>query len=202
MMERVKSVNRNVLLLLKDDTIKDEELKIRIKTLDDKVGQMLLWSTICSVWSYLVFIVVIIRIYLNFHGQHALWLIGSLAAMYTLMGLFIWFAWKNIARKQSNFHFATRSYFNHQVDKLTCQRKLIALYLLEYGLLLSVAGLFFLCDVPHGLPLLLRLTIPVSIVTYGLGIYFLFSFTRQIRKFKTMKQQVSEIIFKENINQN
>jgi hypothetical protein len=198
----MKNINKDVLLLLKDDTIKDEALKIRVQTTDDKVKQMLLWSTICSVWSYLVFIVVIIRIYVNFHGQHALWLFGSLAAMYTLMAVFIWFAWKNIARQQSHFHFATRSYFKYQANKLTCQRKLIVLYLLEYGLLLSIAGIFFLWEVPRGLSILLKLTIPVSAVTYVLGIYFLFSLTRQIRKFKAIQQQVSEAVYNKNINQN
>jgi len=118
------------------------------------------------------------------------------------MGLFIWFSWKNITRKQNLFHFASRSYFNYRAGKLSGQRKLIALYLLEYGLLLCIAGLFFLWDVPHGLPLLLKLTLPVSVVTYVLGIYFLFSFSRQIRKLKTMQQQMSEAVYMKNINQN
>ncbi|MDB5086020.1 MAG: hypothetical protein JWR09_14, partial [Mucilaginibacter sp.] len=80
-MEKSKTINKQISLILEDDVLKDDEFKAKIQQLDHKVQQMLLWSTLCSVWSYLVLIVVIARIYVSFHGKHPALLIGSLVFM-------------------------------------------------------------------------------------------------------------------------
>ena len=200
-MEKSKTINKQISLILEDDVLKDEEFKAKIQQLDNKVQQMLLWSTICSVWSYLVLIVVIVRIYASFHGKHPVLLIGSLVFMYILMGILIWFAWKSMTYKRSNFYTASKSHLKYQVSKLSGQRKLVSYYLLEYGLLLGISSMFFFADFQHGLSLLLKLTAPVSILTYVIGIYFIVNFTRQMKKLELIERQLNHI-FMANISKN
>jgi hypothetical protein len=201
-MKRLKNVNKNVSLISKDDIIKDENLKAKIQSLDDKVQQMLLWSTICSVWSYLVLIIVIARIYNSFHGQHPVLLVCSLVLMYIFMGILIWIVWKGMAGNHGSFYTVSKSHLNYQVAKLTGQRKLTSFYLLEYALLMAVSSVFFFMDIKHGLTLLLKITTPVSIITYVLGIYFIIKFTRQMKKLQLMSQQVSDAGLTKNFRQN
>jgi hypothetical protein len=200
-MEKSKTINKHISLILEDDVLKDEAFKAKIQQLDNKVQQMLLWSTICSVWSYLVLIVVIARIYASFHGKHPALLIGSLVFMYILMGTLIWFAWKSMTYKRSNFYAASKSHLKYQVSKLCGQRKLVSYYLLEYGLLLGISSMFFFADFQHGLSLLLKLTAPVSILTYVIGIYFIVNFTRQMKKLELIERQLNHISMA-NINKN
>ncbi|MDP9075868.1 MAG: hypothetical protein M3O71_00445 [Bacteroidota bacterium] len=201
-MEKLKSVNKNVSLRQKDDIIKDEDLKAKIRNQDDKVQQMLLWSTICSVWSYLVLIVVIARIYNSVHGNHPGLLIGSMVVIYVMMGILIWFAWKGMSNSSSHFYATSRSHLKYQLNKLSGQRRLITFYLIEYALLLGTSSIFFFTDISNGLPLLLRLTAPVSILTYVLGIYFVVKFTRQMKKLEIMNRQVNHAAFLKDFRQN
>jgi len=200
-MEKSKTINKQISLILEDDVLKDEEFKAKIQQLDNKVQQMLLWSTICSVWSYLVLIVVIARTYASFHGKHPALLIGSLVSIYILMGILIWFAWKGMTYKRSRFYATSKSHLKYQVSKLSGQRKLVSYYLLEYGLLIGISSVFFFADFQHGLSLLLRLTAPVSILTYVIGIYFIVNFTRQMKKLELIERQLNHI-FMANISKN
>jgi hypothetical protein len=200
-MEKSKAVNKNVSLTLKDDVLKDEGFKAKVQRLDYKVQQMLLWSTLCSVWSYLVLIIVIARIYASFHGKHPVLLVASLIFIYVLMGILIWVAWKGMTYKRSYFYAASKSHIKYQLSKLSGQRKLISYYLLEYGLLLAISSVFFCTGVQHGLTLLLKLTAPVSILTYVLGIYFIINFTGQMKKLELIERQVNHA-FVGNISSN
>jgi hypothetical protein len=193
----MENVKKNVQLLLKDDRIQDKDLKAKIQLLDDKVQQMLLWSTICSVWSYLVLIMVIIRIYGSFNGKHPVLLMSTMISMYVLMGLLIFFAWKGITCKRSHFSVASKTYILYQINKLSGQRKLISFHLLEYALLLGVASIFFFLDVKNGLSFLLKLTAPVSMITYVLGIYFIINFTRQMKKLELINRQINYLFMKD-----
>ena len=201
-MSRLKNVNKGVQLVFEDDVIKDDDLKATVNKLDDKVQHMLLWSTICSVWSYLVLIVIIARIYASFNGKHQAWLISVLMLIYVLMGALIWFAWKGTANKQSCFYTTSKSFLRSQVNKLAKQRRLTAYYLLEYGLLLGVASIFFLSDISNGAALLFRLTAPVSIVTYVLGLYFIGNFTRQMKRLDLVERQLNHLQIERTFNAN
>ncbi|ASU32009.1 hypothetical protein [Mucilaginibacter xinganensis] len=189
----LKNVRNNVLLCLNNDTIGDEELKVKIDKLDDKVQQMLLWSTICAVWSYMFLILAIARVYSSFKGDHTILLVSSLVLMYVLMGVLIYFVWKGITFKSSYFNSVSRAYLSNQIQKLSGQRKLVSYYLLEYGLLLAVASLFFFLDIKNGVSYMLKLTAPVSIITYGLGLYFIANFTRQMKALDLVQRQLNKL---------
>ena len=190
----VENAKKDVVLLNTDDVIKDEELKAKINKLDDKVQQMLLWSTLCAVWSYLVLIVVIARIYSTLNGKHVILLVCSLLLMYVFIGALIYFVWRSMTLKKLPVFITTKSYLIYQVDKLLHQRKLISCYLLEYALILAISSIYFFTGIKNGLPQLLKLTAPVSLVTYVVGFYFIASFTRQMKKLELMKAQFDQLL--------
>ena len=194
-------IKNRTLIHLNEDIIKNEELKAVISRLDDKVQRMLLWTTISSVGSYLVFILVIVRIYSNLNGKHALLLAASLFLIYILVGVLIFFIWEGIKRTRSHFHVPSVSHLNYQITMLFYQRKLISCYLLEYASLLTTAGIFFYLDFQHGLVLLFKITAPVSFITYVFGFYFIGVFTRKMERLRHRKKQINQE-FVENISQN
>src|ERR1700748_864805 len=114
-----EGVKNKVSLILKDDIIKNEDFKIKVQRLDHKVQKMLLYSTLCAVWSYLVLIIIIARIYSSFHGKHQALLIASLIFMYLLMGILIWYVWKSLNYNRSYFYAASKSHIKYQLSKLT-----------------------------------------------------------------------------------
>jgi hypothetical protein len=184
----------SVFLNLKKDLVKEKELKLQLKNIDAKAQQMLLWSTLSSVWSYLILIVTICRIYAGFKGAHALLLIICMVVTYLLLGVLIYRIWKGMDYKRSYFYYASKTYLNYQIIKLSGQRKLILLYLLTYGSLLVVAGIFFFYDVENGLIYLLKVTAPVSIITSVFGIYFVSNFTKQIRNLELVHNKINQHI--------
>jgi hypothetical protein len=194
-------IKNRTLVHLNEDIVKNEELKATISKLDDNVQKMLLWTTISSVGSYLVFIMVIIRIYSSLNGKHLLLLAGSLFLIYILTGILIFFVWKGIKRTRSHFHVPSPGYLTYQITMLFYQRKLISCYLLEYASLLTVVGISFYLDFQHGLVLLFKLTAPVSFITYVLGFYFIGVFTRKMERLRLRKRQINQA-FVENISQN
>jgi hypothetical protein len=200
-MQKIKDANRDTMFRLKDDVLRDEILKSKIKDLDHKAQQLLLWSTLCSIFSYLVLIVVIARIYLSFKGQHPILLTLTLLFMYAAMAILIFTTWRSTASNRRNFYSVAKSHIKYQISKLSGQRKLMAYYLLEYSALIGISCCFFFSGIQHGVPLLIRLTAPVSIVTYILGCYFMVSFTKQIKKLQEAEKQADNIFF-ENINRN
>src|ERR1700748_1357980 len=104
-MERnFENVKRNIILLCTDDVIKNEEFKAKVRVLDRKVQRMLMWSTLCAVWSYLILIVTIARIYANFNGRHLTLLLGIMLVIYGIMGWLIYFVWKGMDYNKSCFH--------------------------------------------------------------------------------------------------
>jgi hypothetical protein len=200
-MQKLKDDNRDTMFLLKDDVLRDEALQSKIKELDHKAQQLLLWSTLCSLFSYLVLIVVIARIYLNYKGQHPVLLTLTLLFMYAAMAILIFATWKSIANHRRNFFSAAKSHIKYQISKLSGQRKLMGYYLLEYSALIGISCCFFFSGIEHGMPLLIRLTAPVSIMTYILGFYFMASFTKQIKKLQEAEKQADKEFF-DNINRN
>ncbi|WP_461448767.1 hypothetical protein [Mucilaginibacter sp.] len=201
MEKRTENISKKLLLYFKEDIATDDELKLKLKSIDDKVQQMLLWSTLCSVWSYLILIISIARIYSSFKGVHTLMLIGSLISMYLLMGILIYFVWKGMTYKRSYFYYANKTYLKYQLNKLSAQRKLISLYLVEYAVLLGVASIFFFRDINHGLSYLLKITAPVSFITYVIGLYFISNSTKQIKSLELVHRQINDLYVK-SINSN
>ena len=196
MEKNTQNSRKTTLLHFKEDIVEDDELKLKLKIIDDKVEKMLLWSTLCSVWSYLILIVTIGRIYSGFKGEHTILLVSSMVCMYLLMGVLIYFVWKGMTYQRSYFYYASKTYLKYQLNKLSAQRKLISLYLLEYALLLSVASIFFFIDIKHGLGFLLKITAPVSIITYVLGLYFISNFTKQMKRLELVHRQINHLYVK------
>jgi hypothetical protein len=192
-MQEAKGISGNITGQGKDDVLRDEVLKTRIRDIDNKAQKLLLWSTLCCLFSYLVLIVVIARIYLSFKGQHPVLLTLALLFMYIAIGILIFATWRGMASNRGSFYIAAKSQIRYQINKLSGQRKLITYYLLEYSALIGVSCCFFLSGIQHGLLLLIRLTAPVSIMTYVLGFYFINSFTKQIEKLQTMEKQTEQL---------
>jgi hypothetical protein len=193
MEKNAESIRKKILVHLHDDLVEDGHLKNKLKELDDKVQKMLLWSTLCSIWSYLILIVTIARIYSSFKGAHTMLLISSLISMYILMGVLVYFVWKGMTYKRSYFYYTSKTYLKYQLSKLAAQRKMISLYLVEYALLLGVSSIFFFLDIKDGLGFLLKITAPVSVITYVLGLYFIANFTKQMKGLELAHRQINQL---------
>ena len=99
--------------------------------------------------------------------------------------------WRHINSGQIRFGRIV-SLIGCNVVRLVAQRKLIVFYLIEVTLSLALASAFFFAD-HKGLFSLLKLTAPVTIVTYILGLYFIVAFTSQIKKFSRMGVQANHL---------
>jgi hypothetical protein len=142
-MQETKSVHQKHSALLKHDVLMDEALKERVKNLDRNAQQLLLWSTLCCLFSYLALIVVIARSYLSFKGQHPVLLTSTLLFMYIAIGILIFATWRSMAGNRGIFYISAKSHIKYQLSKLSGQRKLIAYYLLEYSALIGISCCFF-----------------------------------------------------------
>ncbi|SFS97252.1 hypothetical protein [Mucilaginibacter polytrichastri] len=189
-------------LIVEIDVNDNEIIKNKITALDAKVQQMLLWSNLSAIWGYLLLSGIIVRIYRGLNGTHAVFLIGTLGLVCLLLVIYLFVVWKSIAYQQNTRHRASKEYLNYQINKLVGQRKLIAAYLITNVLLLTVASLFFGIDLNRGITTLFKIAAPVSIITYGLGLYFISNFTRQKRKLDDLNKQIDHVLFMEKVNQN
>jgi hypothetical protein len=191
-----ENINKNVVIHLTDDGVEDFELKSKLKSLDARVQRILLWSTIGSLWSYSMLFIVVARIYSGYNGTHGLMLAICMIFIYLLMGVLICWIWKGTNYKRSYYYFTRKSHLNYQFSKLSDQRKFIIIYMVIYTLLLAIASLFFLTNVQQGLTFVLKITIPVNIITYASGLYFIANFTKHIKQLEYSHQQINQLYLK------
>jgi hypothetical protein len=201
MEERIK-IEKSSLLHSRVDLTDNTEAKGKIHLLDGKVHQMLLWSNICAVWSYLILIIMIARLYSNLHGKHPFLMQGSLVTMYILLGILLFVSWKNSAYEHPQFKKASKTYLNYRIKTLAGQCKQISFYLLIYAVILGLASGFFFWDIKHGLSIILKITAPVSIATYLLGIYFIIKFNIQRKRLELLDRRIDHMMFMEKVSQN
>jgi hypothetical protein len=116
--------------------------------------------------------------------------------IYLLMGVLICWIWKGTNYKRSYYYFTRKSHLNYQFSKLSDQRKFIIIYMVIYTLLLAIASLFFLTNVQQGLTFVLKITIPVNIITYASGLYFIANFTKHIKQLEYSHQQINQLYLK------
>jgi len=55
---------------------------------------------------------------------------------------------------------------------------------------------FFFIDIKGGLGFLLKITAPVSIITYVLGLYFIANFTKQMKSLELAHRQINQLYVK------
>lgn len=199
---KLKTLNQHLSALLKADEQGDGDIKEKILQLDYRVQQMLLWSNIAVILSYLLLIAVVARIYGSYSGKHSVLLICSLILIYVLLAIYLFVVWKSLAYQRIHFKRASKAYLNYQISKLGGQRKLISVYLLIYGLILCISCLFFFIDIHNGITLLFKLTAPVSLMTYIFGLYFIISFTDQKKKLDKLDKQIEYLSMMEKISRN
>jgi hypothetical protein len=200
MEKSTQNINKNILVHLTNDAADDSEFKLKLQSLDARVQKMLLWSTICSLWSYSILFVVIARIYPVYIGIHSFMLITSTVLIYLLMGVPVYQLWKGIHYKRSYYYCTRKSHLNYQDGQLSVQRKFIILYLLLYTLLLAAVSLFFLSAL-GGLILLLKITTAVNIITYASGLYFIANFTKLLKQLQCLHRQLNQLYI-QNFNSN
>lgn len=191
----------NLSLIESDRNSVKDEIN-RIKDLDKKVQGMLLWSTVFALWSYLILIFRIFKIYASFRGSHSGLLTVVLLLIYGLFGGIIFAVWQGIKYKGTVFNKVSKTYLNYQIAKLQGQRRLISIYLLAYAVLLLGSCIFFFYDVRNGLPALFSATIPIGLLAYCLGLYFIVKFSAQKRKLDDLERKVSHVYIMDKITQN
>ena len=174
----------------------------QLKRLDNKVQGLLLWSTIFAFWSYLLLIFRIFKIYAILKGEHPALLAVTLFLIYTLFGGIVFVVWRNVKYNglvAGNIH---QGYIKYQIIKLSGQRKLISMYLLGYAALLSASSAFFFFDVNKGLYELLVITTPISLIAYGMGLFFIIKFSRQQKQLNELEKKIRNIMIMNKIAQN
>jgi hypothetical protein len=170
--------------------LKSNNDDIKIKTLDHKVQRMLFWTNIVVLCGDKIQIIMILRLYASQNGKYITLLTTLLALVYVAFGVLFFYKWKLMAHHGQQLHMGAKAYLNYQLTKFSSQRKLIFLYVLAYSILLGIAVAFFMADPAHGLQALFQITLPVSIITYVMGIYFMISFTM---KKSNLKQLIAKI---------
>lgn len=186
----------------KADENQNESMRSRIHELDNKLQQMLLWSNICTLVACIQMVFTVARIYSSFAGKHPVLLASTLVIIVLLFAVFLYFKWKSIAYKNDDLTKASKTYLNYHIIKLDGQLKLISGYLLAYFFIIVVSGIFFCQDIHNGLTLLFKSTAPVSLVIYGLGVYFMTNFGRQKQKLEILEKQVDQLGIMEKVVQN
>lgn len=186
----------------KADENQNESMRSRIHELDNKLQQMLLWSNICTLVACIQMVFTVARIYGSFTGKHPVLLASTLVIIVLLFAVFLYFKWKSIAYKNDDLTKASKTYLNYHIIKLDGQLKLISGYLLAYFFIIVVSGIFFCQDIHNGLTLLFKSTAPVSLVIYGLGVYFMTNFGRQKQKLEILEKQVDQLGIMEKVVQN
>ena len=175
----------------KTSMVKENRLKANVEPPDHKYRRLLLSSVICSTLSYSVLVLLIARAYQDAAGKHLEWLLAGQGWIVIVMGSLKFHMWRHINSGQIRFGRIV-SLIGCNVVRLVAQRKLIVFYLIEVTLSLALASAFFFAD-HKGLFSLLKLTAPVTIVTYILGLYFIVAFTSQIKKFSRMGVQANHL---------
>jgi hypothetical protein len=174
----------------KTDESQNERIKSRILKLDNILQQMLLWSSVSTLLACIQMTFTVARIYSTFTGKHPVLLASTLVIIILLFAIFFYFKWKSIACKSDGFKKASETLLNYRITKLNGERKLVSVFLLAYVLILTLLGVSFWQGFRDGLTPLFKATAPVSLITYGLGFYFMMNFTRQRCKLEILEKQV------------
>jgi hypothetical protein len=188
-----KNLNKSFLALMDAEEHDVEDIKEEIKKQDGKIQQMLLWSNISAVWSYLILVLVIVRFYGSLLGKHSILLFGSLFIMYILLAIYMYVVWKGTAYQKIYVKKKSEAYLEHHMKKLSGQCKIISVYLIIYAVLLIISSAFFYMDINNGITLLFKITAPLNLITYIAGIYFIIAFTVQKRKLDILNKQFDKI---------
>jgi hypothetical protein len=197
-----KSERKGVASFTMGDTLKNDNADIKIKTLDHKVQRMLFWSNIAVLCGYEMQIVMILRIYASQNGKHVTLLTVALILVYVAFGALFFYQWKRMAHHGPQYHMGAKAYLNYQLTKFSSQCKLIFLYVLAYSILLGTTIAFFMADTAHGLQALSGITLPVSAITYIMGIYFMINFTMKKNNLKRLIAKIDHITAMEKVSQN
>ena len=181
---------------------RNESIRSRILKLDDKLQQMQLWSSICTLFACIQMVFTVARIYSTFSGKHPVLLALTLVVIILLFAVFLYFKWKDVAYNDGGLKKAGKAYLNYQVIKLNCQRRLLSGYLIAYSLAIIILGVCFWQGFHDGLTHLFKSTAPVNLVIYGLGFYFMMNFARQKGKLEILEKQAGQLGFMEVRGQN
>ncbi len=198
---RMENIRINKINTSQTDAFKTQNRpEIKIKHVNNKIRNFSIYSTICSSLGYLVVTLSIIKIYIAFNGRHPVLLAVTLLNLCFAMGVLIFLALK-VTVKDSRLFFAdTTIYLNYQMQRLAGQRKLTALYMLEYTILLVISGMFF--SGTGGMWLLLKILLSVSIITYISGTHFIVASLRLSRKLKGLQADRKQASHLERFRQN
>jgi hypothetical protein len=188
-----KNLNTSLLALLHAEEHEVEDIKGEIKKQDVKIQQMLLWSNISAGWSYLILVLVVVRFYGSSLSKPSVLLFGSLFVMYILLAIYMYVVWKGTAYQKVYLKKKSEAYLEHHMKKLSGQCKIISVYLIIYAVLLIVSSAFFYIDINNGITQLFKITAPLNLVTYVVGIYFIITFTVQKRKLDVLNKQFDKI---------
>jgi len=169
-----------------------ESITSRILKLDSKLQQMLLWSNICTLLACIQMVFTVARIYSTFKGKHPVLLALTLVTIILLFAVFLYFKWKEIRYNDAGFKKVGRARLNYQITKLNCQHKILSGYLLAYSVVIITLGICFWQGFHDGLTNLFKSTVPISLVFYGLGFYFMMSFARQRSKLEILEKQADQ----------
>lgn len=151
-----------------------------------RIQCLLIFSNICALYSYIFLIMVVARLYACFEGKQRFLMLESLGAIYALLAILLWFAWKDTFSKEPD----SSNVESDNLNSLISKNKKLSYCLMVYATSFVAANIFFFLDHKGGLTLILKLSTPLGVIVFLAGIYFITKFKGQERDLQSYGRPV------------
>ena len=176
----------------KVEPVEQGNIKEEIELLNDGLQQKLLWSNIGAVWSYLLLVLVIVRLYGNYFKGDSLVITFGLFLMYALLGLLMYVVWKSIAYQKVYIKSRSKLYLKVHFQRLVSHSRTISVYLLLYWVLLAITSVIFFMDMHNGISVIFKVTTPLNLICYLAGIFLIIILSIQQRKLDVLHKNLEK----------
>ena len=116
-------------------------------------------------------------------------MLESLGAIYALLAILLWFAWKDTFNKKPG----SSNVESDSLNSLISKNKKLSYRLMIYATSFVVANIFFFLDNKEGLTLILKLSTPLGVIAFLAGIYFITKFKDQERDLQSYGRPVRSL---------
>lgn len=160
---------------LKFDATSAQQLVGYLRIQDKKLQGMMLWCCIAVLIGYLSVIFAILQFYSTLPGQHTSYLAAALILIYLLFGIFLWLQFRISTYKPTQTQVRLKEFCQFKIQVTRRQIKLLTGCLLAYALIVFVSCIacWLEAEDNNGAEKLFRITAPVSIIVYVIGLYLL-----------------------------
>jgi len=132
-------------------------------------------------------------VYLAFREQFRWPFTASIAAMNTLILVYIFVSWKSYAFKKENLECSSTGYISYQLDKLKWQRKTVTLYTWVYLVLLWLSLVMYISEVAAKGTVLFQCVAVLVVTTYVLGVHLWYRYKKQQKVLAEIDEMITDL---------